>query len=29
MNVASVRIYPVHSVPDIAEVLGFIEKMKD
>jgi peroxiredoxin len=29
MNVAFVRVYPVHSVPDINEVIGFIEKMKD
>jgi peroxiredoxin len=29
MNVAFVRVYPVHSVPDISEVIGFIEKMKN
>ena len=29
MKIAYVRIYPVHSVPDIHEVIGFIEKMKD
>jgi peroxiredoxin len=29
MNVAFVRVYPVHSVPDITEVIRFIEKMKD
>jgi peroxiredoxin len=29
MNVAFVKVYPVHSVPDMQEVMGFIETMKD
>jgi peroxiredoxin len=29
MNAAFVKVYPVHSVPDIQEVISFIEKMKD
>jgi peroxiredoxin len=29
MNVAFVKVYPVHSVPDMQEVIRFIETMKD
>jgi peroxiredoxin len=29
MAIAFVKVYPVHSVPDIQEIIGFIEKMKD
>jgi hypothetical protein len=27
MAVIFVRVYPVHSVPDIGEVIGFLEEM--
>ena len=28
-NIVLIKVYPVHSVPDIREVIAFIKKLKD